>query len=143
MRFSVGDRSKPAEERNPRLWVRCLIGATAECGKDQTVRCRDDWRLLIPLWRTDPLYHELKCSHQEYEGVHGYWRKRYKVGADDFSIRPKARGIGWHRLRPTWPVSSTGSASWSARAGLGPRDEITETASGSIRRRPRKLLGTS
>jgi hypothetical protein len=29
----------------------------------------------------------------------GCSRTRYKVGADDRSIRPKARGIGWHRLR--------------------------------------------
>jgi hypothetical protein len=46
-----------------------------------------------------PPAHELKRSHQEYEGVHRYWRTRYKVGADDRSIRAKARGIGWHRLR--------------------------------------------
>jgi len=99
VRFYAGDRAKPAAERRPRIGVRCLIGATAECTKDQTIACGEDWRLLLPLWRTDALYHELKESHQEYEGVHRYWRERYKVGVDHISIRPKARGIGWHRLR--------------------------------------------
>jgi hypothetical protein len=99
VRFSIGDPTKPAEERNPRLWVRCLIGAKPECGKDQTIACSNDWRLLLPLWRTDPLYHELKESHGSYEGVHDYWRDRYNVAADNLANRPKARGIGWHRLR--------------------------------------------
>lgn len=111
MRFHEGDRSKPAAERKPRLWVRCMVGATGKCAKDHTVSvvqrnaggtftCSTDWRLLVPLWRTDPLYHELKASHSSYEGVHDdYWRDRYKVAADNLANRPKVRSIGWHRLR--------------------------------------------
>lgn len=99
VRFHEGDRSKPAGQRKPRLWARCMVGATGKCAKDQTFTCSTDWRLLVPLWRTDPLYHELKESHSSYEGVHDYWRDRYKVAADNLANRPKVRSIGWHRLR--------------------------------------------
>jgi hypothetical protein len=83
----------------PRLWVDCMIGATEECAKTQTIACSNDWRLLVPLWRTDPLYHELKQSHQSYEAVHDWWRDRYKVAGDGLANRPKVRGIGAQRLR--------------------------------------------
>jgi hypothetical protein len=57
------------------------------------------YRLLLPLWRTDPLYHELRESHSSYEAQHDWWRDRYKVAVDDLGVRPKIREIGWHRLR--------------------------------------------
>jgi len=53
----------------------------------------------VPLWRTNPLYHELKHSHGHYEHAHNNWRSRYRVAADDLGIRPKRRGAGWQRLR--------------------------------------------
>jgi hypothetical protein len=88
-----------ANDGKPRLWFRCMIGVTAGCARDQTIACSKDWRLLIPLWRTDPLYHELQHTHKSYEAVHDWWRDRYKVAADNLAMRPKARSIGWHRLR--------------------------------------------
>jgi hypothetical protein len=54
VRFSPGDASKSPEERSPRLWVQCMAGATDECTKTQTIACSSDYRLLVPLWRTDP-----------------------------------------------------------------------------------------
>ena len=88
-----------ANNGKPRLWFRCMIGATADCAKDQTISCSTDYRSLIPLARTEPLYRELKESHQTYEAVHDYWRDRYKVAADDLGVRPKAVGLELHRLR--------------------------------------------
>lgn len=99
VRFHAGDQSRPEDQRNPRLWVRCMLGAQPGCANDQTISCKTDWRLLVSLWRTDPMYHELKESHSSYESVHDWWRDRYKVAADDIGIRPKVRGIHWHRLR--------------------------------------------
>jgi hypothetical protein len=84
---------------NPRLWFRCMIGATTECKGPQTIYCNKDWKALVPLSRLEPLYHELKESHQTYEGVHDYWRDRYKVAADDLGVRPKVVSQDWHRLR--------------------------------------------
>jgi hypothetical protein len=84
----------------PRLWFRCEDGKqTPECAKEQTIYCETDWRSLIPLARTEPLYCELKESHQTYEAVHDYWRDRYGVAANNLANRPKALGLEWHRLR--------------------------------------------
>ncbi len=83
----------------PRLWVRCITGVTADCGKEQTISCSTDWKTLIPLSRLQPIYHELKQSHGTYEGVHDYWRDRYKVAADEGGIRPRVVSRDWHRLR--------------------------------------------
>jgi hypothetical protein len=99
VRFSAGDRSRAPEDRHPRLWARCMAVATPECEQEQTIACEENWRLLIPLWRTEELYHELKESHSTYEAHHDYWRDRYKVAADDIGIRPKVRDIDFHRLR--------------------------------------------
>ncbi len=63
MRFNPGDRSRPPEQRNPRIWFDCMVGATPGCTRTQSISCATDWRLLVPLWRTDSLYHELKESH--------------------------------------------------------------------------------
>jgi hypothetical protein len=99
VRFSPGDQSRPEDERSPRLWAQCMLGIEPGCAKAQTISCNTDWRALVSLWRTDPVYHELKESHSSYEAVHDWWRDRYKVAADDIGIRPKVRSIGWHRLR--------------------------------------------
>lgn len=88
-----------AANGKPRLWFRCMVVVTPECVKVQTISCSQDWRALIPLARTEALYHELKESHQTYEGVHDYWRDRYKVAADTLGVRPKVVSIDWHRLR--------------------------------------------
>jgi hypothetical protein len=88
-----------AKDEKPRLWFRCMIGASPECAKEQTISCATDWKALVPLARTEPLYHELKESHGTYEGVHDYWRDRYKVAADELGVRPKVVSRDWHRLR--------------------------------------------
>ena len=32
-----------------------MAGATDECAKNHTISFSSDYRLLVPLWRTDPL----------------------------------------------------------------------------------------
>lgn len=88
-----------AANGKPRLWFRCMYGATPGCTREQTISCSTDWRALVPLARTEPLYHELKESHGTYEAAHDYWRDRYKVCADDLGVRPKVVSLDWHRLR--------------------------------------------
>jgi hypothetical protein len=88
-----------ANKGKPRLWFRCSAATTPDCAREQTISCSTDWRSLIPLARTDALYHELSKSHRTYEAVHDYWRDRYRVAADTLANRPKGVGIDWHRLR--------------------------------------------
>lgn len=84
----------------PRLWVVCEDGKqTPECAKQQTIYCETDWRSLIPIPRTDPAYHELKATHQQFEAMHDYWRDRYRVAANSVANRPKMIGLGARRLR--------------------------------------------
>jgi hypothetical protein len=82
-----------------RLWFHCVAGTTAACNKDQSLACSNDWRLLLPLWRTDPIYHDLEASHSTYERVHRHWRERYQVAGDGLANRPKRRGQAWQELR--------------------------------------------
>ncbi len=53
----------------------------------------------MPLWRTDPIYHELRTSDSQYERVHRHWRERYLVAGESLATRPKRRGIGCQELR--------------------------------------------
>jgi hypothetical protein len=84
---------------SPRLWFRCMAQATPDCEREQTISCKEDWRTLLPLSRTEALYHELRDSHQSYESAHDVWRDRYKCAADSLAIRPKVVSLDWHRLR--------------------------------------------
>lgn len=84
---------------NPRIYFTCLLKSTDDCSREHSIACSEDWRALVPLWRTDPLYHELRQSMGTFEAQHDYWRDRYKVSADNLANRPKAVGIGWHKLR--------------------------------------------
>ena len=88
-----------ANEPEPRLWFRCLAARTAECRNDQSLACSYNWKALLPLWRNDPVYMELRATHQEYEATHDYWRDRYKVGPSSLGQRPKRRGRDWQQLR--------------------------------------------
>jgi hypothetical protein len=76
-----------------------MIGATPDCAREFTIPCSLEWRLLIRLPRTHPLYHELKHSHESFEAVHDWRRDRYKVAADSLGNRPKVCSIGFHQLR--------------------------------------------
>jgi hypothetical protein len=88
-----------AANNHPRLWFRCMYPFEPGCEKEQTIACKTDWRSLVGLAQTDPLYHELEQSHKSYEAAHATWRSRYRVCADTLACRPKAVGLDWHRLR--------------------------------------------
>jgi hypothetical protein len=91
--------SAAKKKETPWLWFKCVAPRLPECEGEQRIRCETDWRSLIPLSRLEPLYHELRKSHYEYEGTHDYWRDRYRVAADTLANRPKVVSLNWHRLR--------------------------------------------
>jgi hypothetical protein len=95
-RFAI---EKGKKKNTPWLWFKCVAPATPACAGEQRIRCETDWRSLVPLSRLDPTYHELLKTHYEYEGVHDYWRDRYRVAADSLANRPKVVSMNWHRLR--------------------------------------------
>jgi hypothetical protein len=83
----------------PRLIYACALGCAASKGKRMSINCDEKWRLLVPLWRNTEAYLALRRSGRAYEGVHRYWRERYRVGGVDFYSRPKRMGIAWQQLR--------------------------------------------
>jgi hypothetical protein len=139
VRFSPGDRNRPAEQRRARLWFDCMSGPTPACAKTQSIACSTDYRLLVPLWRTEKLYHELKASHGTYESAHDWWRDRYKVAADDLGLRPKVRDVGFHRLR----ANAAALVEWLRicyRAGwLGNPDRRTREATRKFKTRAERV----
>jgi hypothetical protein len=85
--------------RGPRLYVKCATPTMVGCEKRQSVACETSWRMLVPMWRTDPVYLALRNCHDRYERVHHHWRVRYRSGADDHLQRPKRRGRDCQQLR--------------------------------------------
>jgi hypothetical protein len=130
------------ENGTPYLWFKCVAPYDAKCEGEQRIRCETDWRSLIPLSRLEPLYQELKATHWQYEGVHDYWRDRYRVAADSLAMRPKVVSIA---CAPTSRVSSTGCESPRRRAGSAPPAPQSGAGRASDRRwtRPRKPSRTS
>lgn len=133
----------------PRLWVQCEMRPLATCDKAQTISCAEDWRMLIPMWRTDPVYHALRASHQRYERVHDHWRKRWRVAGDEHQLRPKRRGRACQQLR-AWAAMCCEwllilwREGWLGSARRHDGDEKTDDGSGAVfsltRRRARLNL---
>jgi len=91
-------------EPKPRLIYTCGVGCDASKRADgspirMSINCEEKWRFLVPLWRTSEAYMALKLVGKSYEGVHRYWRDRYKVGGTDYYTRPKRIGKEWQQLR--------------------------------------------
>jgi hypothetical protein len=136
VRFNEGNRSRPAEQRNPRIWFDCMVGATPACTKTQSISCSTDWRLLVPLWRTDALYHELKESHATYEAAHDWWRDRYKVAPTTWAFAPRCAASASTACARTPPRSSSGCASATCRDGWARRSATTATLSAASKTAP-------
>jgi len=94
-------RFNPATGPNqePRLWFRCTRPGAAACQQEQSILCKENWRSLLPLWRTTEAYQVLRVSHDNYENAHHRWRERYAVAGDSRADRPKRRGLGVQQLR--------------------------------------------
>lgn len=88
-----------AHKPTPRLWFECTMPTTKGCGQSQTIQCKEEWRYLLPLWRTSEAYHALRRTHEHYESRHYQWRDRYLVAGDTAGNRPRRRGRDCQQLR--------------------------------------------
>ena len=83
----------------PRIRFRCMLGMLPECKETQSVACKHDWTLLIPMSRQLESYHALANSTKNLERVFRHWRARYTVAGTDVDTRPKRPGLAWQNLR--------------------------------------------
>lgn len=91
----------------PRLFFECADKPFAACSGRQSVMCSEDWRMLLPLWRDDPLYRALRASGMEFERVHRTHRQRHACGGNTFATRPKRKGRDWQQLLANASVVAT------------------------------------
>jgi hypothetical protein len=55
---------------DPQIRFRCMLGWTDDCRtKTQTISCRREYRALLPIPRTDRLFHDLLAGHSQFEGI--------------------------------------------------------------------------
>jgi hypothetical protein len=87
------------KHNRPRLWVKCSYPKTDACEKEQAISCSNDWRRLLPVWRTHDAYQAMRQSHQRFEGKHQALRSNYLIAPNSYAIRPKRIGIAWQQLR--------------------------------------------
>lgn len=104
----------PATARHERLGVRVhrpgagfafrVVTVSRECTdangrpREQRIAC-SDYRALLPMWRDDPIYMELKGDNPK-EGPNDYWRDRYRDAAKgNPQSTPKRLGRAWQQLR--------------------------------------------
>jgi hypothetical protein len=68
-----------------------LAAAHAALPPATDIACKEEWRLLQPINRTEQLYHDLLQAHSNKESLFHHWRHRYAVAGNDFAERPKRR----------------------------------------------------
>lgn len=78
----------------PRVWFRC-----GSCEKDFSLNCSRNWRLLTPLSRLSPVFHELLVARGNREGPHADRRERWGVAGNDVGSRSRKIGTEWHDLQ--------------------------------------------
>lgn len=78
----------------PRVWYRCK-----HCDKDFSLNCSRNWRLLTPLSRLSPVFHELLVARGHREGSHADRRERWGVAGNDVASRSRKLGTEWHDLQ--------------------------------------------
>lgn len=89
----------------PRLHYKCAHPIRGQdCAKTQTIACKENWRLLVPLWANSEAYGLLAHGQHPIERVQAHYRNRYKVAADSHHIRPRRIGMAWQQLRASAAV---------------------------------------
>ena len=80
---------------NPIIRFRCLTmwgGEACDQAGVQHINCSENWKMLLPLPRTDSQHHIMRQLHSSgAEGPFHHWRQRYEALGKTYSTRPKRR----------------------------------------------------
>ncbi|MGA2927813.1 MAG: hypothetical protein ABSG43_17810 [Solirubrobacteraceae bacterium] len=88
------------------MFFECTLKPHPECAGKQPMLCDDDSRFVLPLRQDTQLYQALEVQTFQYERVHRFARQRNDSGADNPTLRPKRKGVGWQQLRADATVLS-------------------------------------
>lgn len=86
---------------NPYIRVRCLHEHTEKCRGVKRVYCREEWRLLRPIGKLDPLHHELLHVQKNKENLFDILRDRFNVAGDEKASCPRRPGLAMQKLMGT------------------------------------------
>jgi hypothetical protein len=89
-----------ADNGEPRIRYVCGLGTHPACRTtSQSIACSTEWRMLLPIALTAPLYYALKRSGKNKENIFYQWRQRYCVAGNDKTSRPRVRRRAHLELR--------------------------------------------
>lgn len=83
----------------PSIRFRCVAPYLPECDSTQSIRCEEEWRMLVPLSRTTELYHAVRYAHSTNERFFRHMRERYGVGGKTFADQLRRPGVPPQRVR--------------------------------------------
>lgn len=83
----------------PTIRYRCAVPFADGCDGVQSIRCEEEWAMLLPLSRTTELYHSVRYAHHNSEHVYRHARDRYAVAGKDGTGRLRRPGVPPQRLR--------------------------------------------
>ena len=70
-----------------------------ECKRTQSIRCSEEWLMLLPLSRTQELYHAVRHAHSNKENTFGLPRERFGIVGKDLTGQLARPGVPAQRLR--------------------------------------------
>jgi hypothetical protein len=86
--------------RYDRIRFRCRLGLTPDCLTTlQSVECKHDWSMLLPLSRLTERYQAMHTAQKNRESIWHADRERWNVAGIDLTGRIKRKGVGVHKLR--------------------------------------------
>jgi hypothetical protein len=100
-----GDQDSPGlglvftRSGEPVIRFRCAIPFSAACLGDQSIRCSEEWAMLLPLSRLTELYQSVRHGHHNTERVYRHGRNRYAVAGKDSTGRLSRPGVPAQLLR--------------------------------------------
>jgi Transposase DDE domain len=100
-----GDQDAPGmglffnEKGEPVIRYRCLVGFRPECEQSQSIRCSEEWLMLLPLSRKTELYHAVDQVRSNLENTFGLLRDRFAIAGKDPTGQLARPGVPAQRLR--------------------------------------------
>src|SRR5436190_9947305 len=88
-----------SEKHEPVIRFRCVAPFTPECKRAQSIRCSEEWLMVLPLSRKTELYHAVRYTRSNLENTFGHARDRFAIAGKDLTGQLARPGVPPQRLR--------------------------------------------